>query len=189
MVHSFEDAGLEEAGIKNPVAAVPAAAGLPYRILAKINGLIVIVSSIALVIAACVLTYGVITRYFLHFSTDWQDEMSVFLIVGSIFMSSAAVQARRGHVAIEALSSILPDNVNRWRLFFVDVATFIFCAFFAWKSARLLEEAIVEGYRTSSTWQPPLWIPYSLMTAGMTLLSIQVLFQIVMQLRRRSSIA
>jgi TRAP-type C4-dicarboxylate transport system permease small subunit len=189
MVHSFEDAGLEEAGIENPAATEKVAAGLPYRILAAVNSLIVIVASIALVIAACVLTYGVITRYFLHLSTDWQDEMSVFLIVGSIFMSSAAVQARRGHVAIEALSSILPDNVNRWRLFVVDVATFVFCAFFSWKSARLLQEAIVEGFRSSSTWQPPLWIPYSLMTAGMTLLTIQVLFQIVLQLRRRGRTA
>jgi TRAP-type C4-dicarboxylate transport system permease small subunit len=184
MVHSFE-----EAGIENPAAAVTVAAGLPYRILAAVNNVIVTVSSVALVMAACVLTYGVVTRYFLHFSTDWQDEMSVFLIVGSIFMSSAAVQARRGHVAIEALSSILPDSVNRWRLLFVDVATFAFCAFFSWKSARLLEEAIVEGFRSSSTWQPPLWIPYSLMTAGMTLLSIQVFFQIAMQLRRRGGTA
>ena len=75
----------------------------------------------------------------------------------------------------------------RWRLFFVDIATFLFCAFFAWKSWLLLEEAIVEGYRSSSTWQPPLWIPYSLMAAGMTLLSIQVLFQVIAQWRRRSS--
>src|ERR1700680_4338855 len=160
MAHS-----LEEAGIENPAAAETAAAGLPYRILANVNNFIVIVSSVALVIAALVLTYGVITRYFLHFSTDWQDEMSVFLIVGSIFMSSAAVQARRGHVAIEAISSLLSDKVNRWRLFLVDIVTFVFCAFFAWKSARLLEEAIVEGFRSSSTWQPPLWIPYCLMTA------------------------
>jgi TRAP-type C4-dicarboxylate transport system permease small subunit len=189
MVHSFEDAGLEEAGIEHPVAAETAAAGLPYRILASLNSVIVIVSSVALVIAALILTYGVVTRYFLHFSTDWQDEMSVFLIVGSIFMSSAAVQARRGHVAIEAVSALLSDNVNRWRLFCVDIATFVFCVFFSWKSARLLEEAIIEGYRTSSTWQPPLWIPYSLMTAGMTLLSIQLLFQIVAQWRRRGATA
>jgi TRAP-type C4-dicarboxylate transport system permease small subunit len=127
----------------------------------------------------------VVTRYFLHFSTDWQDEMSVFLIVGSIFMSSAAVQARRGHVAIEAVAALLSDNANRWRLFFVDIATFVFCAYFSWKSALLLEEAIVEDFHSSSTWQPPLWIPYSLMTAGMTLLSIQVLFQIVIQWRRQ----
>jgi len=177
--------GLDAVETETPTAP-PADAGLLARILDRVNRLIEILSSVALVAAACVLTYSVASRYFLHFSTDWQDEMSVFLIVGSIFMSSAAVQARRGHVAIEAVSSLLSDNVNRWRLFFVDIATLIFCAFFAWKSARLLEEAIVEGYRSSSTWQPPLWIPYSLMTVGMTLLSIQLLFQIVTQWRRRS---
>ena len=180
MAHS-----LEEVGIENPAASDKDAAGLPSRILGAINNVIVLVSSVALVVAAFVLTYGVVTRYFLHLSTDWQDEISVFLIVGAVFMSSAAVQARRGHVAIEAVSSLLSENVNRWRLFIVDIATFVFCAFFAWKSARLLEEAIVEGFRSSSTWQPPLWIPYSLMTGGMTLLSIQLLFQIVAHWRRR----
>jgi TRAP-type C4-dicarboxylate transport system permease small subunit len=181
MAHS-----LEEAGIENPAATPAVAVGVPGRILNAVNRVIVIVSSVALVVAAFVLTYGVVTRYFLHYSTDWQDEISVFLIVGSIFMSSASVQARRGHVAIEAVSSLLSDNVNRWRLFVVDIATFAFCAFFSWKSWLLLEEAIIEGYRSSSTWQPPLWIPYSLMTVGMTLLTIQVLFQIVAQWRRRS---
>jgi TRAP-type C4-dicarboxylate transport system permease small subunit len=181
MAHS-----LEEAGIENPAAIQPVAVGVPGRILNAVNRVIVIVSSVALVVAAFVLTYGVVTRYFLHYSTDWQDEISVFLIVGSIFMSSGSVQARRGHVAIEAVSSLLSDNVNRWRLFVVDIATFAFCAFFSWKSWLLLEEAIIEGYRSSSTWQPPLWIPYSLMTVGMSLLTVQVLFQIVAQWRRRS---
>jgi TRAP-type C4-dicarboxylate transport system permease small subunit len=184
MVHHFEDVGIE-----NPAAPVPRAAGLPERILAAVNKIIVIVSSVALVVASIVLTYGVITRYFLHFSTDWQDEMSVFLIVGAVFMSSAAVQARRGHVAIEAISSLLSDRVNRWRLFVVDVMTFVFCAFFSWKSVLLLHEAIDEGFRSGSTWQPPLWIPYSLMTAGMILLTVQVLMQVIAQLRRRGEAA
>jgi TRAP-type C4-dicarboxylate transport system permease small subunit len=180
MVH-----GLHEAGIEDPAASSLDAAGLHNRLFDLLNKLIVFVSSVALVVAAFVLTYGVITRYFLHWSTDWQDEMSVFLIVGSVFMSSAAVQARRGHVAIEAISALLSDKANRWRTFFVDIATFVFCAFFAWKSALLLQEAIVEGYRSSSTWQPPLWIPYSLMTVGMTLLSIQVLLQVIGFIVRR----
>jgi TRAP-type C4-dicarboxylate transport system permease small subunit len=115
--------------------------------------------------------------------------VSVFLIVGSVFLSSAAVQARRGHVAIEAISGLLSANVNRWRRLGVDIATLAFCGFFSWKSARLLEEAIVEGYRSSSTWQPPLWIPYSLMTAGMTLLTVQVMLQIAAQVRHRSGSA
>jgi TRAP-type C4-dicarboxylate transport system permease small subunit len=125
-----------------------------------------------------VLTYSVIVRYFLKISTDWQDEMSVFLIIGAVFMSSAAIQARRGHVAIEAFSSILPPSVNRVRLTIVDIASLAFCGFFSWKSWILLHEAIVDNFHSGSTWGPPLWVPYSLMTAGMALLTVQLLFQV-----------
>jgi TRAP-type C4-dicarboxylate transport system permease small subunit len=154
----------------------------------RLNRIVAIVSAVALVIAACVLTYSVVTRYFLHYSTDWQDEFSVFLIVGAVFMSAASVQARRGHVAIEAVSVLLPKSVNHVRLLFVDIASFAFCGYFAWKSWILLEEAIVENFHSSSTWGPPLWIPYSLMTAGMVLLSVQLLLQVIGGLRRRSAV-
>jgi TRAP-type C4-dicarboxylate transport system permease small subunit len=139
---------------------------------------------VALLAASIVLTYSVIVRYFLKISTDWQDEMSVFLIIGAVFMSAAAIQARRGHVAIEAIVGLLPPAVNRVRQIAVDIASLVFCGFFAWKSWILLEEAIVENFHSGSTWGPPLWIPYSLMTVGMTLLGIQLLVQIVDELRR-----
>jgi TRAP-type C4-dicarboxylate transport system permease small subunit len=71
------------------------------------------------------------------------------------------------------------------RQILVDLASFTFCAFFAWKSWTLLLEALEEGYHSGSTWGPPLWIPYSLMTVGMTLLSVQILLQVVHELRRR----
>ena len=161
--------------------------GLPGRVLALINRVIVLLSSIALVAASLVLTYSVASRYFLHLSTDWQDELSVFLIVGAVFMSSAAIQERRGHVAIEAITGLLPADVNHVRQILVDLACFAFCAFFAWKSWLLLDEAWTENYHSESTWGPPLWIPYSLMTAGMTLLSIQLLMQILAALAPRKS--
>jgi TRAP-type C4-dicarboxylate transport system permease small subunit len=154
------------------------------RFMAPVNYFVTIISSIGLVVASFVLTYSVASRYFFHFSTDWQDEFSVFLIVGAVFMSSAAVQARRGHVAIEAVSAMMLPRANRIRLFLVDIATLVFCVYFSWKSWILLHEAIVEGYRTSSTWQPPLWIPYSLMTCGMALLSIQLILQVATQISR-----
>ena len=116
---------------RRPIRA-PAArsAGL----LAFVNSIIVLLSSVALVIAALVLTYSVASRYFLHLSTDWQDELSVFLIVGAVFMSSASIQAKRGHVGIEAIVGLLSPRVNHWRQLAVDVASFLFCAFFSWKS-------------------------------------------------------
>jgi TRAP-type C4-dicarboxylate transport system permease small subunit len=176
--------GLDTVETERPAAPPRSAAD---RIMAAVNDVVVKLSSVALVAAGFVLTYSVIVRYFLKFSTDWQDELSVFLIVGAVFMSSAAVQALRGHVAIEAIVGLLPPRTNRIRLILVDLANLAFCGFFAWKSWTLLHEAIDEGYHSGSTWGPPLWIPYSLMAVGMTLLSAQILLQVVDELRRRDS--
>jgi len=180
MTHGFDAAS-------DSVEPAAKPAGTVAPVLAAINRVVVILSSIALVIASIVLTYSVFSRYFFHFSTDWQDELSVFLIVGAVFMSGAAIQAQRGHVAIEAIVGLLPPRTNHIRQLVVDFASFAFCAFFAWKSWTLLDEAITENYHSGSTWGPPLWIPYSLMSVGMTLLSLQLLLQVVAQLRGRTA--
>jgi TRAP-type C4-dicarboxylate transport system permease small subunit len=177
--------GLDAVETEDLTAPLADATGPVERILDRINQVIVIVSSVALVAAACVLTYSVASRYFLHFSTDWQDELSVFLIVGAVFMSAAAIQARRGHVAIEAIVGLLPPRVNAVRQWLVDVGSLVFCGYFAWKSWTLLDEAWVENYHSGSTWGPPLWIPYSLMAVGMTLLGFQLLLQVAKPLRGR----
>jgi TRAP-type C4-dicarboxylate transport system permease small subunit len=170
--------GLEEVETAAEAVAPVDATGPAARAVAAVNYVVVIVASTALLLASFVLTYSVITRYFLKLSTDWQDETSVFLIIGAVFMSAAAVQARRGHVGIEAVATLLSDRANAFRLLLVDVVTALFCGYFAWKSWTLLHEAWEENYHSGSTWAPPLWIPYSLMAVGMTLLTVQVLLQI-----------
>ena len=174
MSHGFELDPGAPVGVsvpRNPLLAVL------NQVLLAINRLVLTLSMLALVLGAAVLTSSVATRYFLHWSTDWQDEVAVFLLVGSVFMCCAYVQALRGHVGIEALAEWLPAGVNRVRLLFVDVASLLFCTFFAWKSWALLHEAWVEGQTTSSSFAPPLWIPYGLMTAGMGLLVLQLFLQ------------
>lgn len=148
------------------------------RLTHHVNEWIMGVATLAILAASCILTLSVVTRYFLKVSTDWQDEASVFLLVGSIFMCGAYVQSYRGHVGIEALANILPTGVNRVRKFIIDIASLAFCGFFSWKSWAMFHEAFVGGHTTSSTWAPPLWIPYGLMAVGMTNLSLQLLLQI-----------
>ena len=136
----------------------------------------------AIVLAACILTYSVGARYFFKIPTEWQDETAVFLLIGAVFFSSAFVQSYRGHVGVEAIASLLSPRVNRWRMVVVDLASLLFCAFFAWKSWTLFIEALRDGYTSNSTWGPPLWIPYVLMALGMTLLAVQLLMALVSEL-------
>lgn len=175
------------------LAAAPAGAGLHQQIdpatprwlrpvaraLVLINRGVMVLGMIALLASAFILSSSVVTRYFLHASTDWQDEASVFCLVGATFLCSAFVQAIRGHVGIEAVSSLLPERANRVRIAIVDLGCLAFCLFFAWKSCTLLHEAWSEGQTTSSSWAPPLWIPYLLMSLGMLLLSVQLAVQCV----------
>ena len=163
--------------------AVPAAALPPWlrglsNINAALNAWILRIGMVALLAAAIVLTASVFMRYFLKAATDWQDEAAVFLLVGATFLCSAMVQQQRGHIGIEALVGFLSARANAWRLALVDAMSLAFCAFFAWKSWALLREAIHEGQTTSSSWAPPLWIPYGLMSLGMTLLCLQILLQL-----------
>jgi TRAP-type C4-dicarboxylate transport system, small permease component len=152
------------------------------RVLAFCNNVIVVFAALALIGACLVLSHSVLTRALFHSPNYWQDEAAVFLLVGATFMTAAYVQGQRGHIGIEAFIGLLSPMANRIRLWLVDVASFLFCAFFAWKSWTLAHEAWVDGQVSNSMWSPPLAIPYVLMASGMTLLCVQILLQIVIPL-------
>lgn len=168
-----------------PVVPIGGMLGASQRILDAINLVMAIGSAVAILLAGIVLTWEVIGRYFLGSASNWQDELSVFLLIGATFASAGWTQARRGHVGIEALGHLLPPGINRARCFLADLVALLFCAFFAWKCWALLGEAWEEGQTTPSSWGPPLWIPYGCMTFGMALLSLQLLVQTA-QLGRRA---
>lgn len=155
------------------------------KLQASVNSAVVMLSMIAMLVACLILTSSVVLRYFLKIPTDWQDEASVFLLIGAVFMSGAFVQAERGHIGISAIEGYCSPLVNRLRLLFCDVASFAFCTFFTYKTWSMLHEAVSEGQTTGSTWDPPLWIPYGLMASGLTLLCLQLLLQVLTGLRTR----
>ncbi len=153
--------------------------GVFERAVSCCNTIIVVIAAVALIAACAILSYSVLGRALFHSPNYWQDEAAVFLLVGTTFMTSAYVQQQRGHIGIEAFVGLLSPIANRIRLWLVDLASFLFCAFFAWKSWTLAHEAWVDGQVSNSMWSPPLAIPYVLMASGMTLLCAQILLQII----------
>jgi TRAP-type C4-dicarboxylate transport system permease small subunit len=136
-------------------------------------------SAIAVGAAGCVLTWEASARYLFKIPSDWQDELSIFLLIGATFMSAAWVQTQRGHIGIQALSAILSPSIDRKRRFLSDLMALCFCLFFSWKSWTLLAEAITDGQISGSAWGAPLWIPYGCMALGMSLLSLVILIQVI----------
>ncbi len=173
--------GIDAASGAIPTTDVPRTGvlGAIQALVGVVNGAMAVLSAIAIAAAGVVLTWEVGGRYFFSTASDWQDEMSTFLLIGATFVSAAWVQARRGHVAIDALAAILPPAADRIRRWLADLLSLVFVSFFAWKCLGLLREALEDGQTTPSAWGPPLWIPYGCMTAGMALLAVQLLLQVL----------
>ena len=159
------------------IEPVMSARGLS-ALIAGLNEFVFKISAVSLIAAAVVLTGGVIFSHATKQGVAWQDEVTIYLISGAIFMSAAAVQARRGHIGIEVLDHLLPASVNNARRWLIDALVLTFSLVFAWKSGALLMEAWHEGQTSQSAWGPPLWIPYLILTAGMSLLALQVALQV-----------
>ena len=176
--------GFELPGGSPPAEKIGGPLGAAENALGLINKIIMILASAALIAASLILSYSVVVRYYFKAPTYWQDEASVFLLVGATFLTAAHVQSKRGHVGIDALVGFLSPSANRLRMILVDFASLAFCAFFSWKSWTLFHEAWEDGQVTSSTWAPPLWIPYSVMAAGMTLLCVQIALQLAVSLHK-----
>ncbi len=176
MSHGLE-APAVGAGPHDPTAhPLLARAALALRAL---NGWIMVTCMGAVVLAAGILSYSVAARYFFKIPTEWQDETAIFLLIGATFFSGAYVQSQRGHIGVEAIAGLLSPRLNRIRMFFVEAISLMFVAFFAWKSWVLFLDALHEGHTSNSTWGPPMWIPYSLMALGMTLLALQLALEFV----------
>ena len=182
-------AGTASAGSQVIDPATPRALLPLARALALANRAMVGFGMLALLAASLVLTSSVVTRYLFKSSTDWQDETAVFLLVGATFLCGAFVQSIRGHVGIEAVSTLLSKRADAMRRIGVDLLCLAFCAMFAWKSWTLLHEAWVDKQTTSSSWAPPLWIPYLLMSLGMTLLALQLVVHVAASVNRARAVA
>jgi len=153
--------------------------GLFFRGLSAFNQLAALLGSIATGVAACVLTWEASARYLFKIPSDWQDEVTIFLLVGATFLSAGWVQIHRGHVGIQALGAVLSPRADLIRRYISDILSLLFCLFFSWKSWTLLIEAIEDNQISGSAFGAPLWIPYGSMAVGTSLLVLVLLEQVL----------
>jgi len=148
------------------------------QVLSKVTGLL---GAIFLLVAALVTTEGVLVRKILGWSTIWQTELSVFLLMYACFVGAAYAQMGEHHLNIDLLIIYLPARVRETLLVVTGMLSCVICVVIAWYAWPIWGESLVRNDHSESLWGPPLWIPYIFLPLGMTLL----FFQSVVQIRRR----
>ncbi|MBI4963097.1 MAG: TRAP transporter small permease [Desulfomonile tiedjei] len=145
------------------------------KVLSKVTGLI---GALCLLAAAVVTTEGVLVRKILGWSTTWQVELSVFLLMYACFVGAAYGQLGEHHLNIDLLIIYLSPRVRETLLAVTGVLSCIICVIIAWYAWPMWWEAVVRNDHSESLWGPPLWIPYIFLPLGVTLVFLQSLVQV-----------
>ena len=133
----------------------------------------------ALLLSILVIVELVFERYFFQNAITWQTELVTILLVASTFIGSAYVLSEKAHVSMDWIYDFLSkSNIIRLKIF-TSLLSLVFFLFLFYFTFLMVEEAFVKNYTTGTIWDPPLWIPYSSMLIGATLMILQYIAEII----------
>ena len=133
----------------------------------------------ALLSSILIIVELVCERYFFQRAITWQTELVTMLLVASTFIGSAYVLSEKGHVSMDWVYDFLSkSNIIKLKIF-TSMLSLIFFLILFYFTFLMVEEAFVKNYTTGTIWDPPLWVPYSSMLIGATLMILQYIAEII----------
>jgi len=150
----------------------------PRRVINRVSDIAGYISSLAVFVAAVIITYEVIFRYLYNRPTVWEIEAAVFMLIFAGFMSAGYGLKSDSHIKIELLTIRLKPRPKAFLTIITDSVSFLFCAALTYKAWPMWWEAWDLGWVSESLWSPPLWVPYLFLPIGCTILSFQYLVRI-----------
>ena len=133
------------------------------------------IAGIFILITALIITYEVFLRAAFDAPTEWVNEVSVYLISISAFLSFAPALASGKHIAVDLVTSKLPTNVNRVLGFFVSVLGLFFSIVLLVTSYEMTLNAYRLNMLSTSTLRIPLFIVQAAIPIGSFTLAVQFL--------------
>ena len=138
------------------------------------------VSQFCGIVAAALIALGVLVvcemvfvRYALNQNTIWQTDFVTWSLVAATFIGSPYLLLTRGHVNVDVLPHYLGQRGRWWLAFASIVMSLAFCVTMAVLTSRFWLQAWDNRWVSDTMWRARLWIPYSSMPIGLTILTLQ----------------
>ena len=140
------------------------------RLLSKLCGYVAAALIGCSVIVVCEMVF---VRYVLNQNTIWQTDFVTWSLVAATFVGSPYVLLTRGHVNVDLLPHHLGPRGRWWLALASIVMSLAFCLVLTVLTARFWLEAWDNRWVSDTMWRARLWIPYSSMPIGLTILTLQ----------------
>jgi C4-dicarboxylate transporter, DctQ subunit len=105
-----------------------------------------------------------------RYAISYAEEAMVYLLVWGIMIASSGLVQRYAHVRSDAILHLLPNGARKWVDLFNTVVSLIFLSSLVYFSASMAASSYGFDERSSSDLQFPMWIYYSAIPVGATLM-------------------
>ena len=147
--------------------------GLFVRGIRRVSQLCGIVAAALIALGVLVVCEMVFVRYALNQNTIWQTDFVTWSLVAATFVGSPYVLLTRGHVNVDLLPHHLGPRGRWWLAVASIVMSLAFCLVLTVLTARFWLQAWDNRWVSDTMWRARLWIPYSPMPIGLTILTLQ----------------
>lgn len=144
---------------------------LQHRMLAITRPLSLTVGAALLLTNLGIILYGVFMRYFVGGAPIWTDELSRFLIIGTVMIAAGAVWVEGSHMRVALIERLLPAPLARLLNIYQWLLTLGLAIGGAWVSYHYAQSV---GMFTTSGLGISRTIPLMSMPIGFTLLAWHV---------------
>ena len=138
------------------------------------------VSQLCGIIAAGLIGLGVLVvcdmvfeRYVLNLTTLWQTDFVTYSLIAATFVGSPYVLMTRGHVNVDILPLHTGPRFRFWLAVVTTLAAMAFCLTMVVLTYLYWQEAWTKNWHPDPVWRARLWIPYSSMPIGLSILTLQ----------------
>lgn len=157
------------------------------RVIERLSELAGYTSAVMMLLAALVICYGVLLRYFVGASTVWQTELSVYLLVYATFVGGAYGLKHGSHVNVDLVVERMPARSGAVIKLVATVLGLLLTFVIGVLAVDWWLEVVESGKRSGTAWNPPLLLPYAILPLGMLLVALQYLVLVAEAVRGLSA--
>ncbi|MGO1344487.1 TRAP transporter small permease [Chromohalobacter japonicus] len=130
------------------IAEIPPLGGIWGRLVSGLDRLFALLASLALLAIAAVVILQIVSRVALPSSPAWTEELSRYLFIYMVALSSGLVLRRNRHVNVELFQHLLG---RRSQLVYRALCCLVVGVFSAWMTPYAMQFAQVGAFQTSPT--------------------------------------
>lgn len=113
-------------------------------------------------------------RYVFHAPMSWSDEIAVYCMLWSVYLSASWAVKERAHIRVMNLINIFPRKIALWLTYLSDLLWLLFAMFVCWQGILLDKSLWERPYESPVLGIDQKW-PYLVIAVGFFLMVIRLI--------------